>query len=84
MKELDEACSVIKGVKLTTTATTDGPEEIGVALLGHGDKATVGQDNLHGEDLISSQTVNAGQGRMATAEHVSTSNTDSLVDELVD
>ena len=75
---------MIKGDKLTTTATTDGPEEIGVALLGHGDKATVGQDNLHGEDLISGQTVYTGQGRMATTKHVATSNTDSLVDVLVD
>lgn len=80
MNGLDREYSA-RGVELTTTATTEGPEEIGVALLSHGDKATVSQDNLHGKDLISGQTVDTGEGRVATAKHVATSNTDSLVDD---
>jgi hypothetical protein len=65
-------------MKLTTTATTDGPEEIGVGLLSNSDEAAVGKDNLHGEDLISSQTVDTGQGGVTTAENVTTSDTNSL------
>jgi hypothetical protein len=65
-------------MKLTTTATTDGPEEIRVALLSNSDEATVGKDNLHGEDLISGKTIDTGQRRVTTAENVTTSDTNSL------
>lgn len=63
---------------LTTTTTAEGPEEIRVALLRHSDKATVGEDNLHGEDLISGQTIDTGHGGVATAKEVTTTNADSL------
>lgn len=77
-KWLDTRPTVIEENQLTTTATTNSPEEIGVARLGHGDKATVGKDNLQGENLISGQAVDTGQRRVATTENITTSNTDGL------
>jgi hypothetical protein len=43
--------------RLTSTTSTERPKEIRVALGGHRDKYTIGQNNLHGKDLVGGQTV---------------------------
>lgn len=75
---MEDADAIQVEIELTTTATTDCPEEIGVVLLSNSDEATVGKDNLHGEDLVSGQTVDTRQGGVTTAENITTGNTDSL------
>lgn len=64
--------------KCAATTTSQSPEQVGVGGRRGGHELAVGQDNLHGEDLVSSHTVDRGQGRVATTEDVATHDTDGL------
>lgn len=68
--------------RLTSTTSTERPKEIRVALGGHRGKYTIGQNNLHGKDLVGGQTVDTAQRRVSTSKNVTSTDTNGLEDEV--
>lgn len=71
-------CQAGDDAKGSATAPTNSPEEIRVLLLVGSDEAATREDDVNAEDLVGAHPVLGHQGRMATAGHVTTSDTDSL------
>jgi hypothetical protein len=65
-------------IRLTTTAAAKTPKEIRVGLVIGRNETAIGQDNLHGQNLVSRHAVQAGQWRVTSPRHVSTGNANGL------
>ena len=62
----------------TSTSTSQSPEEIRMARLGHCHEVSIAEDNFQGQNLVRRQAKQAGHRRVTTAQHVAACNADRL------